>query len=69
MVIKLFLDLQMWAEFEWENKLSVNTNVTDLREYLSHLLSATNMKCLTPEKVRLEHQVAYGFKNQLCCRL
>ncbi len=42
---------QMWAEFEWENKVSVNTNVTDLYEYLQHIVSSTNMKCLTPEKV------------------
>ncbi|XP_059061189.1 coatomer subunit beta [Achroia grisella] len=41
---------QMWAEFEWENKVAVNTNITDLREYLDHLLSSTNMKCLTPNK-------------------
>ncbi|XP_063530044.1 coatomer subunit beta [Cydia strobilella] len=41
---------QMWAEFEWENKVSVNTNITDLREYLQHLLASTNMKCLTPDK-------------------
>ncbi|PNF38616.1 Coatomer subunit beta [Cryptotermes secundus] len=41
---------QMWAEFEWENKVSVNTNLTDLHEYLRHLISSTNMKCLTPEK-------------------
>ncbi|CAH2063883.1 unnamed protein product, partial [Iphiclides podalirius] len=41
---------QMWAEFEWENKVSVNTNITDLREYLDHLLASTNMKCLTPDK-------------------
>ncbi|XP_060800614.1 coatomer subunit beta [Amyelois transitella] len=41
---------QMWAEFEWENKVAVNTNITDLREYLDHLLSSTNMKCLTPDK-------------------
>jgi len=41
---------QMWAEFEWENKVSVNTQLTDLNEYLSHLLGATNMRCLTPEK-------------------
>ncbi|XP_048480792.1 coatomer subunit beta isoform X4 [Plutella xylostella] len=40
----------MWAEFEWENKVSVNTNITDLKEYLQHLLASTNMKCLTPEK-------------------
>ncbi|XP_026470086.1 coatomer subunit beta [Ctenocephalides felis] len=40
----------MWAEFEWENKVSVNTNLTDLHEYLRHLIQSTNMKCLTPEK-------------------
>ncbi|XP_065072384.1 coatomer subunit beta-like [Rhopilema esculentum] len=40
----------MWAEFEWENKISVNTNISGLREYLDHLVSSTNMKCLTPEK-------------------
>ncbi|PVD27888.1 hypothetical protein C0Q70_10463 [Pomacea canaliculata] len=41
---------QMWAEFEWENKVTVNTNITDLSEYLVHVMSCTNMKCLTPEK-------------------
>uniref|UniRef100_A0A4W5QNY0 Coatomer subunit beta n=1 Tax=Hucho hucho TaxID=62062 RepID=A0A4W5QNY0_9TELE len=41
---------QMWAEFEWENKVTVNTNIADLNEYLHHILSSTNMKCLTPEK-------------------
>ncbi|XP_077300608.1 coatomer subunit beta isoform X2 [Arctopsyche grandis] len=40
---------KMWANFEWENKVSVNTNLTDLHEYLQHLLSSTNMKCLTPD--------------------
>ncbi|XP_005097165.1 coatomer subunit beta [Aplysia californica] len=41
---------QMWAEFEWENKVTVNTNISDLREYLEHVMSCTNLKCLTPEK-------------------
>lgn len=41
---------QMWQDFEWENKVSVNTTLTDLHEYLRHLLKSTNMKCLTPEK-------------------
>lgn len=41
---------QMWAEFEWENKVAVNTNITDLHEYLEHLIKCTNMRCLTPEK-------------------
>lgn len=38
----------MWSEFEWENKINVNTKLTDLREYLNHVLDNTNMKCLTP---------------------
>lgn len=41
---------QMWAEFEWENKVAVNTNIQELPEYLAHLINSTNMKCLTPEK-------------------
>jgi coatomer subunit beta len=41
---------QMWAEFEWENKVAVNTNISDLHEYLDHLVKCTNMKCLTPDK-------------------
>uniref|UniRef100_A0A182TUN0 Coatomer subunit beta n=1 Tax=Anopheles melas TaxID=34690 RepID=A0A182TUN0_9DIPT len=40
----------MWVEFEWENKVSVNTTLTDLHDYLRLLLKSTNMKCLTPEK-------------------
>jgi len=39
---------KMWAEFEWENKVSVSTNITDMRTYLDHILGSTNMKCLTP---------------------
>lgn len=30
--------------------MSVNTTITDLHEYLRHLLKSTNLKCLTPEK-------------------
>ncbi len=29
---------QMWADFEWENKVTVNTNINDLNLYLQHLL-------------------------------
>lgn len=38
---------QMWADFEWENKVVVNTPITDLHEYLAHIVKSTNMKCLT----------------------
>eukprot|EP00004_Rigifila_ramosa_P008548 TRINITY_DN1979_c0_g1_i2.p1 TRINITY_DN1979_c0_g1~~TRINITY_DN1979_c0_g1_i2.p1 ORF type:complete len:932 (-),score=265.31 TRINITY_DN1979_c0_g1_i2:57-2510(-) len=39
----------MWAEFEWENKVAINTSITDPREYLEHVCKSTNMRCLTPE--------------------
>ncbi|KAI4325199.1 hypothetical protein MLD38_030617 [Melastoma candidum] len=38
----------MWAEFEWENKVAVNTVINDEKEFLNHLIKSTNMKCLTP---------------------
>lgn len=38
----------MWAEFEWENKVAVNTNIQDVQEFLEHVVASTNMKCLTP---------------------
>lgn len=38
----------MWAEFEWENKVSVITDFRDLTAYLAHIIKITNMKCLTP---------------------
>lgn len=37
----------MWAEFEWENKVAVNTSITDLAEFLDFITDCTNMKCLT----------------------
>lgn len=38
----------MWTEFEWENKVNVNTTITDLHKYLQHIMRSTNMSCLTP---------------------
>ncbi|KAG6731011.1 hypothetical protein I3842_01G109300 [Carya illinoinensis] len=37
----------MWAEFEWENKVAVNTVIQDEKEFLDHVIKSTNMKCLT----------------------
>mmetsp|Transcript_3148 Transcript_3148/g.6339 ORF Transcript_3148/g.6339 Transcript_3148/m.6339 type:complete len:947 (+) Transcript_3148:277-3117(+) len=37
----------MWAEFEWENKVAVNTTITDPVKYLRHVVACTNMQCLT----------------------
>lgn len=38
----------MWAEFEWENKVAVNTVIQDEKEFLYHIVKSTNMKCLSP---------------------
>ncbi|KAL2482239.1 Coatomer subunit beta-1 [Forsythia ovata] len=37
----------MWAEFEWENKVAVNTIIMDEKEFIDHIIKSTNMKCLT----------------------
>ncbi|KAB5535171.1 putative coatomer complex beta chain [Coniochaeta sp. 2T2.1] len=39
----------MWTEFEWENKVNINSKAKTLREFLDQLMAATNMSCLTPE--------------------
>ncbi len=41
----------MWAEFEWENKVAVNTDITSLNEYVNHIVSITNMRNLTPQNL------------------
>merc|ERR1712178_601401 len=41
---------QLWAEFEWENKVAVNTNIADIREYLDHICAETNMNSITAER-------------------
>lgn len=38
----------MWAEFEWENKVAINTPLSDPKAFLDHIITMTNMKCLTP---------------------
>ena len=39
----------MWTEFEWENKVNINSKAKSLREFLKQLMASTNMTCLTPE--------------------
>ncbi|GAB7366055.1 hypothetical protein MBLNU230_g7624t1 [Neophaeotheca triangularis] len=42
----------MWTEFEWENKVNINSKMADgkgLRAFLKRLMGVTNMECLTPE--------------------
>ncbi|THW47893.1 Coatomer, beta subunit, partial [Aureobasidium pullulans] len=40
----------MWTEFEWENKVNINTKMPGgkgLRDFLKGLMKVTNMSCLT----------------------
>ncbi|KAE8678673.1 Coatomer subunit beta-1 [Hibiscus syriacus] len=37
----------MWAEFEWENKVAVNTVIQDEKEFLNHIIKSIKMRCLT----------------------
>ncbi|KAI9775652.1 MAG: coatomer subunit beta [Geoglossum umbratile] len=39
----------MWTEFEWENKVNINSKAKSLRDFLTKLMACTNMSCLTPE--------------------
>ncbi|EFN54954.1 hypothetical protein CHLNCDRAFT_56190 [Chlorella variabilis] len=38
----------MWAEFEWENKVAINTSIDQPTDFLQHIIASTNMRCLTP---------------------
>merc|ERR1711972_914979 len=33
----------MWSEFEWENKININTTINDVGKYLEHIMRNTNM--------------------------
>ncbi|CAH9093990.1 unnamed protein product [Cuscuta epithymum] len=39
----------MWAEFEWENKVAVNTVIQGEKDFLDHIVKSTNMNCLTAQ--------------------
>ena len=39
----------MWAEFEWENKVAINTSFSEPRKFLDHIIACTNMRCLSPD--------------------
>ncbi|ABN68464.2 coatomer beta subunit [Scheffersomyces stipitis CBS 6054] len=42
---------KMWNEFEWENKITIKSQIPTLKEYLDELMKGTNMNCLTPGAV------------------
>lgn len=51
-----------WAEYEWENKVAINTSLTDVRQYLDLICTSTNMGCLTPES-QLEGEAGFLAAN------
>ena len=57
----------MWAEFEWENKVVVNTEFRNLRQYMDHILKNTNMKYvshdLCPMDASKNQEVVHGPMN------
>ena len=36
-----------WAEYEWENKVQVNTTITDLRQFVDHFTKSLNVSLMT----------------------
>ncbi|VDD77595.1 unnamed protein product [Mesocestoides corti] len=54
---------RMWSVFEWENKVTVSTQVTDLHTYLDNVTKITNFRCLTPP------EALRGECNYLCATL
>merc|ERR1719215_637198 len=33
----------MWSEFEWENKININTSISEVGNFLMHIMKNTNM--------------------------
>jgi len=36
----------MWSEFEWENKVNINTSINDVGKYLEHIMRNTNLSLM-----------------------
>lgn len=36
-----------WADYEWENKVQINTGISELREYVEYFAKALNVKVMT----------------------
>ena len=36
-----------WAEYEWENKVQVNTTLQELKEYVDHFSKSLNVSLMT----------------------
>lgn len=55
----------MWSEFEWENKININTTFTDVAEFLEHLMKNTNMTIVGKyaKPVTLSAEKSNDFEN------
>ena len=53
----------MWVEFEWENKVPVNTDIDNLKKYLYHIKNITNMQLLTPMNDNLSENINFLAAN------
>jgi coatomer subunit beta len=36
-----------WAEYEWENKVQINTTMTDLKEYVDYFATTLNVSLMS----------------------
>jgi len=36
-----------WAEYEWENKVQVNTTIADLHQFVDHFTKELNVSLMT----------------------
>ena len=51
-----------WAEFEWENKVAINTTITEPTDYLQKVVQSTSLQLLTPDP-SLEGKCGYLAAN------
>lgn len=54
---------KMWNEFEWENKITIKSQMGSLKEYLDELMAGTNMNCLTPGAIVGEEECHFLAAN------
>jgi coatomer subunit beta len=52
---------QYWQEFEWENKVAINTRITDIAEFIEHIVKVTNMALLNADVVLKKGEAPLSF--------
>merc|ERR1712151_428048 len=54
----------MWAEFEGENKININTSITEVGSFLGHIMRNTNMSIVGRTVNKKAPLVKKGDKNK-----